>query len=305
MHNRILYAMLRVAALLLPAVPLAVAYFLADVFGSAAFLVFPGPRRRLLANLTVAFPEISANRRRAIGVEAFRHDAKNWVDTLRIPELPPDSLKKLIQVEGWHYLEEALLAGNGALLVSLHLGNFDLVGQVLTTRGIALTVPVEHIRPEALHRFLTERRESNGIRLLPIEHASRGLLQTLRRGEIVGITADRRLGGKGVTVDFFGRPAVLPRGPAALARRAGAPVLVGIGLRENHGKYHGFIVPVPMPLSDDANSFEKLLTESIAAIFERFIRRAPGQWLAFFGIWESDAGPSPAATMRQVTGAAV
>lgn len=184
----------------------------------------------------------------------------------------------------------------------LHLGNIDMVGQVLAARGWRVTVPVEHMRPQALFDFLQARRRSKGMNMVPVERASREMLLALRRGEIVAIAADRNLAGRGIQVTFFGRPALIPRGPAALVRHTGAAMVLGFGIRLTTNRFHGYVVPIGE--STEVRG-EAGLAQDLAATMERFIRQYPDQWLMFTPFWPGSAGENPPATIEHSTGAAV
>jgi lauroyl/myristoyl acyltransferase len=162
----------------------------------------------------------------------------------------------------------------------MHLGNFDLVGHALLFRGPGLTVPVERMEPERLFRFLVDVRRSKGINVVPFDRAGREMLAALRAGKIVGIIGDRNVGGsRGVRAEFFGKEAVFPRAPVSLARHAGSPVLVGVAVRLPSERFRGYITPVSMQRSGQAEADERENVRHIARVMEDFIRRFPDQWL--------------------------
>lgn len=306
MRNRALYLLLRAATRILPAFPLRLAYALAAGAGRVAYYGAGSARRGILTNLAIAFPDVSAREQRQMARAAFRHNALNWLDTLRIPSLRSDQILALVHLEGWEHVVTAAAAGNGVILVSMHLGNFDLVGQVVAARGMRLTVPVERVDPPELFEFLLRRRSSQGITLLPVEQAPRAMVHALKRGEVVGLTADRLVAGKSIVVNFFGKPALLPRGPVSLARHSGAAVLFGAGIRTHGEHFVGHIVPVPSrPLTDNVLDDELAMMTDIVAIMEDRIRRTPDQWLAFAPLWRSHDSHDLAATIGHQLEAAV
>jgi KDO2-lipid IV(A) lauroyltransferase len=290
-RNQLLYFLLRAGSSAVARIPLWVSYALASVAGSVAFAVARPARRGIDANLALAFPQLSSQMRRRLALECFRHDALNWIDTLRIPFLDQSGTPEVVDVDRWDVLTDAIAAGNGVVMAMFHVGNYDLVGQAIAARGISLSVPVERIQPEKLYRFLVDCRSARGVQLLPVEHATRPLLAALRRGEVVGIAADRLTSGKGAEVDFFSRRCEFPRGPAALARRSGAVLLVGVGIRRPGRAFSGHVVPVDVPRTGDALADEVGTTQNLAYIAESFIRAHPGQWLAF-----SPVCPAPGRT---------
>lgn len=281
MRNYLLYILLRAGASLIPSIPVAVTYFLASVAGRLAFQLAHPARRAIDANLRLAFPNLPLSVRQRLALAAFRNNAMNWADTLRIPSLDLASAPALIDVDGWELIERAAAARTGAVLAFLHVGNYDLVGQALIARGYRLTVAVERVQPERLYRFLVQQREAQGIRLVPAEQASRGLLRALRAGELVGVAVDRRASGRGVEAEFFGHRCEFARGAAGLARHTGAPLLVCVAIRRGGSTFKGFVVPVPVPHTGDAHTDEIEATRGLVTVVERFVRSYPDQWLAF------------------------
>ena len=300
LRNYILYAVLRGGSWLVGRVPVRVAYALASATAVVAFLMARPARRGIEANLAIAFPSVPHEVRRRIALAAFRHNGMNWVDTLRIPALTPAEIPGSVDVDRWNLLAEAFEAGNGVILAMLHVGNYDLVGQALAARGIPLTVPVERIQPERLYRFLAERRAAQGIHLLPVEQASRGLLGALGRGEVIGIAADRLASGRGVEVEFFSHRTEFARGPAALAVRSGAVLFVAVGIRQRGSAFRGFVVPVDVSRTGNNHADELAVTQRLADIAESFVSSFPQQWLAFSPVWNGQGTRADApATMSQ------
>lgn len=304
--NVALYLALRLAGVLLPLLPLQFAYGLASLAGWSAYLLFPIPRRQIVRNLSIVLgsPANSPLVRRAART-AFQNDARNWVDTLRIGRVSLADIERTLEIEpgGWERLVTAYEQGKGLILVTLHLGNYDLVGQLIALRGYALTVPVEHMRPPALYDFLTRERRSQGINAVPVERAPRALLRALRAREMVAIAGDRTAAGRRIEVELFGHTAALPRGPVSLARRTGAPVVVACGVRRGAG-YSGIVSdPVPIQQTGDAGADDRENAQRLARVFEEVISRFPDQWLVFDNPWRD--GSKPVATMLQTEEAAV
>jgi lauroyl/myristoyl acyltransferase len=202
-------------------------------------------------------------------------------------------------------LERSSESGTGVILVTLHLGNFDLVGQVLAAHGYRLTVPVERMQPVRLFDFLVKQRARNGIHVVPVEHASRELVRALHTGEMVGLAGDRSVAGKTARVPVFGKPAELPIGPVSLARRSRCPLLFAVGIRERPGEFRGIIKSVPIVDSGDASGDDLRNLKEFVTLMEETVRQFPGQWLAFRPFWDSDISENSAATMGHQKRAAV
>ncbi len=301
--NALLYVLLRLVAWLLPRVPDELAYGVAGMVGQAAYYVMRSARHAILGNLSIvmALPPTHRVVRKAAR-NAFGNDAKNWVDTLRIRGATEQVLRERVKVDGWENLDHALREGKGAILLGLHLGNFDLVGQILMERGYGLTVPVERMKPEYLFRFVTEGRRSLGMNLVPIDRAPRELPRAIRAGKVVGLFGDRNVAGKAVCVNFFGKPALLPRGAVALARLTGAPILLAYGIRLSGETFHGF-VGTPIWVARDADDTEEV--SRLVPAMEHAIDSFPDQWLAFQPVWQARHTQESADTIERQKGLVV
>jgi KDO2-lipid IV(A) lauroyltransferase len=305
-RNIALYVSLRATAWLMRLVPLRVMYALAAAAGTLAYYVVPSARNGILSNLAVALPDLTSRHRSTIGRCAFCSDAKNWVDTLRISRLTDHEICRDIHVEGLECLEAAAAEGRGVVLVTMHLGNFDLVGQYIAARGYRLTIPVEKMRPPQLFDYLVRLRASRGINIIPVQRAPLQMLRALRKGGVAGLAGDRDFTGGGICVDFFGRPALMPSGPARLARHQRAPLLIGVGVRRASGGYQGYIPErLDLQFTDDDEADDLENTRRIARALEPFVCRFPEQWLAFSPIWGQGTDSDGLATIGRQERAAV
>ena len=306
MLNVAFYIALRIAAVLVPLVPARVAYALACTVGGLAYRFLSGPRQGISSNLARVLncPANGSVVQKAV-LEAFQHDAKNWVDTLRIRHITREDIERDVDLSGWEYIEQGLNEGKGAILIAMHLGNIDLVGQIVATKGRGLTIPVERMTPESLFQFIVKQRTHYGINVVPLERAPREMVRALKRGDIVGIAGDRNLAGRGVQVEFFGARTILPRGAVTLARRGDVPVFLGVGVRLADDRFRAFITPrIPMTWTSDHERDVSENTARIARLMEQFIRRFPDQWLVFSPVWP-DAQTEHAATIEQQSTATV
>lgn len=299
--NFLLYIALRGAAALLTVLPVELMYRIAAWIGTVAFFLNAPPRRALIRNLAAALgkPPNSVTVRRAAR-RAFQCDAKNWVDTIRISRLDQNALQQLVDIDGLEHLDRACAAGRGAVLVGMHLGNFDLVGQVLALRGYRVTVPVEHMRPERLFAFIMKMRTSRGIHAVPIDRAPREMLRALRAGEMVAVVADRYIAGRATSVSFFGHQALLPVAASTLVKRSGAPLFVGVGVRKANNRFHGHIIPVPdLESSRERELSDQEIMQRITGVMESMVQLYPDQWLVFSPVFQDDVSPETVATMEK------
>jgi len=280
------YLVFGVLSLVAPLLPPGLAYWLCDRFGDVAYLLLSRQRNTVRGNLRrVMGPRAEGLGRRVRRV--FRQGARYYYDTFRIPALELEEFDRMIRVEGWEHLEDALRRGCGVLMFTAHLGSPALVAQILATKGYRVTTPVEPVKSRRLLNLMTRIRGSRGIRLIPLGPAStRELAEALRRNEIVGMVVDRDLQKTGIAVEFFGTETTMPAGPAMLALRTGAVMLPAFTWRRENGLFLGRIgEPMEVERTGDLRRDIHINTRRMARELEKAIAWDPEQWVVFQPIW--------------------
>ncbi len=225
--------------------------------------------------------------------EAFRSYARYWVEALRLPKPGAAEINKRTTVEGLDNLGRYLNAGRGIIFVSPHLGSYDVAGAWLASYGWRMLAVAELLEPPELFEMFCSLRRSVGVEILPVGKGStaRALLTGLRSGAAAGLIADRDISGSGIELEFFGEKTFLPNGPAVLALRTGAPIVVGALYQRPGGRYHGVLLdPIEVTPSKTEGDEVRAITEGVVGRMEDLIRREPGQWHLFQPNWPSDPG---------------
>ncbi len=188
-------------------------------------------------------------------------------------------------------LEAALSGGAGVVLFSIHMGNWDLAGSECARRFGGFHSVGEQVEPLWLGMLMNRMRRTGGIKLHEGAGAARELLRALRKGEIVGLVADRTVVGKGVEVELCGRATLLPTGPVSLAIRTGAPFLPTCIERAGNGDLLVEFLPA-VDLSDlgrgdsDVAKGVQRMADQLTALIQRGHR----SWYALQPIWRDEPG---------------
>ena len=280
---------LEVADRLVAALPSRAVYALADLAGDLWHRFARSRRRLVAANLARVCAATGRPTRgpafTALVRAAFRSHARYYVELLRAPHYRIDRIDEFVEVPDWERFRP-VLAGGPAMLVSSHLGNFEPFGTFLAARGLQPLSPIEEIEPRELYEFFAARRGGTNVELVPLRTSARALARRLRAGGLVGIIADRDLAGDGQTVTMFGHPTTMPVGPASLAIRYRAGLLVGRCLRVGPDRFRGEGVLLEVPDAAAGEAATADLVERIARCFEADIGAAPEQWWgAFQSFW--------------------
>lgn len=232
---------------------------------------------RVHAHLAAAFPEMDVATRRRIVGDMWENLGRTAAETVLLPEL----LKEPERIT-WDHLAPDIFekARGGAIFVSLHTGNWELVSVPLAACGLDLRAVYKPLRNPAVEEWLVERRRAlyaGGLMALDRSIAVK-LKSLAKSGATLAILADLK-DPTGITLDFFGRPAAATPFPALLARRLGLPLFVGRSIRTEgaHFRLDGRWLDVPR--TDDAAADVESLTRTIHAVYEEWIREHPEQWM--------------------------
>lgn len=251
---------------------------LGALLGWLVWLLSPSYRRRLHANAAQA--GLTPGQRRRSVAEA----GKMGTEGLRLWLRPPDDpIADPIEWHGAHLIDDALRAGRGLLLLTPHLGSFELSAQAYAERWGRLkpiTVLYRPARHPALRALQERARARPALAAAPADLGGvRQMLRALRRGEAVGLLPDQvPPEGMGVWVPFFGQPAYTMTLAARLVQQTGAAV--GLLWTERLPRGGGYLVhasELPEPLPDDAD--DATAAQVINRAMESVIRRCPRQYL--------------------------
>lgn len=193
----------------------------------------------------------------------------------------------------WRGIENLYAArerGRGTILVTAHLGNWELGGMLLALENMPMTVITLEEPSTELTKLRDEYRRKLGIKTIAIGSETFAFIEvinTLRNNGIVAMLVERPQESSGTPVKFFGRETLFSSGPALLWQHTEATVLPAFVVQNNDGRYLSFIDPaVPMEQDDSPRETLANNTQRIAKIFETIIHNHPEQWYNFAPIWK-------------------
>src|SRR6266576_4841328 len=272
----------RIVQAIVERLPRSWAYGLAVLAARIAWQFAPLARPRLEYNLKIACPEMESNpaELRRLSKLNFRNHAKAYADLMQLPTARVESMRSLLKVTGWEYVDEARALGKGVLVVSCHMGSYEVVAAIWSATLAPVSPFAEELEPRALFEWYRDTRARLGISVLPLHLGGlRKVTQALHDQEMVVTAIDRDITGTGQLMPFFGRPAPIPLGPAAIAVRLGTPLLPVCVFRLPDDSYQAEAVPpVIAEPTGDAKADEVRVTQQLLRHIEEFIRRHPDQW---------------------------
>lgn len=214
-----------------------------------------------------------------------------------------------IEIDGPETWREVTAAGQGVLLVTAHLGAWEVGSMLPASREMRQVHVVREAETDPrAQRFFADLIRRGGGDLYTTHFAEDPqlgmvLLDALRRGEIVALQGDRpRAGGRTAEMKLFGRPYPMPIGPAALARAAGAPIVPVFVVRTGRLSYRCLVQP-PIPVAQTASrqrDMEEALQRFVDQL-EAAIRREPHQWFCLRRLWKGEEAPRASMAVSPAT----
>lgn len=254
--------------------------------GILLYSIFPYRKDVARTNLQQAFPDYSRKRRQAILRRTYQHFGIMLVDFLRMPLLSQDNLSSVIKMEE-DQLQEAIRKGSGALIMSAHIGNWELIVPALTKNSYPLvTVMVPQRGPGG--SFIQSIRETTGGQWISKKSSTREMLRLLKEGKFLALAGDQDSRRSGIWVSFFDQQSSRPRGGAVFALQTGAPMLASWCLLRDDYRYQLKFTPIPtdnLPQGKEAAIAE--LTQRYLTSVEEVVRQYPEQYFWFHRMWKT------------------
>lgn len=249
--------------------------------------------RQLEANLRRIAPTADLRR---LSRQAMRSYLRYWLEVFRLPVISPERILADMHMIDEQRLMDALAAGKGVICALPHSGNWDHAGAWAMHRGLRLTTVAERLQPTSLFDRFVAFRQSMGMEVLALSGGGEvflNLARRLRGGNLLCLLADRDLTAGGVEVHFFGEPARMPGGPAALALATGATLLPTTLWYDEQGGWGCRIHPAVEP-PPDGNRKAKVaaMTQSVADAFAQTLAAHPADWHMLQPLWLADLEPS-------------
>lgn len=284
------YFIVRVFVALLGAMPRGAARGVGALIGAIAFRALSRLRKVGLRNLQLAFPEKTDSEREAILRLVYRNLGYLLAEFCQMPHYTPERARRLIRYEGLENYLEAREQGKGVLVLTGHLGAWELSSFFHSLMGYPMGMVIRRLDNAFVDEFVNRIRCLHGNRVMHKDDFARGLIAAMRAGETVGILMDTNMTPpQGVFVPFFGIQACTASGLARVARKTGAAVVPGFLLwEEREQKYIlRFGEQLTLVQSDDSEADAVANTALFTSVIERYIRDYPEQWLWMHRRWKT------------------
>lgn len=283
------FAVLGLIYLVARLLPLRVLQRAGRQLGRFCYRFVPVRRGVVLANLRAAFGDrLDDCAIDDLARRFYAHLGTTLLEFCALDRLSRQQVVELVALDGRRHLDDLRTAGRGAILVSGHFGNWELLGAALAANDYPTRYLVKSQRNQLVDRLQNNIRRRAGVGIIRTDGPTMDMVRALRRGEFLGLLADQDAGNAGLFVEFLGRPASVFRGAAHLAFRFKCPILVGFVVRRPDGRHEVVVTePIHVDPAWDEETAVRVMTEIHTQRLETMIRTTPEQYFWVHRRWKT------------------
>ncbi len=242
-------------------------------------------RAKVLDNLKVILRQNDEKKLKPLAKEVFVNFGKYLFEFFRLQKLNKQYIKEKINFKNFKIIES--FKNKGVILLSSHLGNWELGAAIMSELGIELNgIALTH-KHKGIDLFFKKQREAHRIKTVPPAASSvKKVFERLKAGEALALLGDRDFSHHGIEMDFFSHPALIPKGPAFFSLKAGCPIVCLFLIREKDNSFSFFIEdPIYPPATGSTDENMKKMNRKILKILEKYISTYCTQWLMIHRMW--------------------
>jgi KDO2-lipid IV(A) lauroyltransferase len=250
------------------------------VLGDIAYVLDIPHRRTMFQNLRFIYPDMSCDRVRELSRQVFRHFGISFLEILQMAFSSREQLLGRVRTLGEEHYLAAVKKNQGLILISAHLGNWEVALQFAACYfQVPVVTVAKQLRSPLLDRQLTRLRTRSGGRVLFHKGVLPDMVKAVRNGEVLTLLIDMSRPKEGVDVTFLGRKATAPPGAALVALRCNSPVIPAFCLREPDGELTVRFYPaVALKRTGDLRSDVQVNTQLMTDVLQKAVWDYPEQW---------------------------
>ncbi|OQY20605.1 MAG: hypothetical protein B6I36_00270 [Desulfobacteraceae bacterium 4572_35.1] len=290
-QNIIEAALFFALALIFRAMPRIPALKLGRFLGRMSRFFLPKRVKTTSDNLHLAYPDKNTKWIKQQICQVFEHLGISAVEMLCLDRFnKPGSIEKLFTIEGLENLEKLKEKGQGAFLMTAHIGFWECGTVVFPQLGFPIDFVTKTIRNPYVDRFFRKQRQSAGGHCLDSKHGARRIMRTLSQNRFVGILLDQHISKKrAVIVNFFDRPAYATPIIPQIVLKTKTPIIPAFSYRNPDFSYK-IVVGEPIVFSEPITPESvQNCTQRLTDIVEKAIREQPDQWFWVHRRWRKSA----------------
>ncbi len=270
--------------------PLKISYCFAGYLSDIQYYFSFRDRRAVKENLKILLQSDDDRILTKYAKEVFRNFGKYLIEFFRIAQnVDKEYVNRKITIKNVEILNSVLEKGKGGIILSAHIGNWELGGVVVSV----LDYPVEALalphKERPVNDLFNQQRESKGVKVIPSNISVKRCIESLKQNKFLCMLGDRSFTVNGEVMDFLGRKMLIPKGPALFSAKTGAPIIPAFLIRDQNDHFtFSFLDPIfPPERNHEGISHEDLITimGKYIRIIEDQVRKFPSQWLMFRTFW--------------------
>lgn len=258
-------------------------YVIAEKVACLQYMCSRRDRRLISRNIEVIFGNtLGPARKRRMVKEVFMNFGRYLVDFLSFSKVNQEFIDRYVKVDGVDNMRQARASNRGTIVLSAHVGNWELGGLIAAAIGYPLHVVALAHNQEEVNNFFNSQRSLARMEVIPLGAAVRRCFKLLKEKKIVAFIGDREFGDNGVPMTLFGKKVLLPPGPAYFALKTDSLIVPTFLVRKDTMSYR-LIFEKPIDVVDQEGrqkTVEQVIQE-YSAVMEKCIRDYATQWYMF------------------------
>lgn len=259
-----------------------IGFILADI----AFYFVPIRKKHIIDSLTKSFPNKTQKEILAIARDVYKQFVCTVVEIIFVSKMSDQQLKDSVNFQNLYLIEQARKNGKGAVILSAHFGNWELLAISFGHR-YPLSVIVAKQENPYFDEMINGIRSNRGYKTIYKDKAPLGVMRALKRNEFVAILADQHAGDQGVYTPFFYREVSTPKGPAVFALKAKCPLYTGFCARQPNGRYIVTFEEIELPNTGDEGKNIEIIMTRYNEILQKQVEQNPSFWFWFHRRWKT------------------
>lgn len=288
--HQLAFGVLRLFLMIGAVLPLSLTRWMGRTLAKCVMPFATRDRKREDAHLKIAFPDLDDSNRREIRRRTESHLGDVLGEIMWLMHANPEQVANLCDITGEAHLFNVMDAGKGAVLITAHAGNWEMLNARLGVAGIPMSIAVRNVYDPRIDAVATALRSRFGAEVIQRgSTAGRRLISALKRNRVNGLLIDQDIRDvPGVFVPFFGRDAWTPSGAAGIALKLGCPTIPAFVHRRSDGTHLVEVhPPLPVPTEGSMEDRIRQMTAASTAAIESHIRTHPEQWVWMHRRWRT------------------
>jgi len=264
--------------------------FTGGQLGKLSYVLFPSEKRKTIIHLSQAFPDKNPEEISRISREVFINIGMNFAELIWLPRMKPRHIEKIVEFENITILERLQKSGKPVLIITGHIGNWELLAAAAAHKGYPSAVIARRQNNSWLNNKIIKLRSKWNVEtiLRDEQGSSRRILNILKNGGFLATLMDQDTKIESVFVDFFGRKAYTPSGPAVISLRSGCEVVIAYIHRNGSLKHKikfKYVEPIARTGFRDIDIVNR--THQFTSLLEEAIKEHPEQWVWMHKRWKT------------------